>query len=222
MTTTGTEAEDCLLRSMEPAEPVASQRRPQTRDLRQLNGGSLPPGSRRELASRERKGSAKANSFFSVAAWPLRFCSLSSRRSSASRRRSRRHVKQLASQQAKQEQTTPPKGSVTPLMDTVRTPAPDNTSGQLGPGDIRRTRSLDNGADGQASLPPNLLLRSSLGAVPSFADTQQKWEDPAPYGGTPPAEIPQTQQNSLKEPSLIFVRSAGAEPGSDRTQGQYR
>ena len=53
--------------------------------------------------------------------------------------------------------------------------------------------------------------------MPSFADTQQKWEDPAPYGGTPPAETPQTQQNSLKEPSLIFVRSvaqnqAGAAP----------
>ena len=43
--------------------------------------------------------------------------------------------------------------------------------------------------------------------MPSFADTQQKWEDPAPYGSATPAETPQTQQNTLKEPSLIFVRS---------------
>jgi hypothetical protein len=36
-----------------------------------------------------------------------------------------------------------PKGSVTPLMETVHAPTPDNSSGQLGPGDIRRTRSSD-------------------------------------------------------------------------------
>jgi hypothetical protein len=120
-------------------------------------------------------------------------------------------VRQL-SQQSKQEQATRSKSSVTPLMDTVRTPAPDNTSGQLGPADIRRTRSLDNGAAAKP-LPAKPAVASSLGAVPSFADTQQKWEDPAPYGGTPPAEIPQTQQNSLKEPSLIFVRSLAQNQG---------
>jgi hypothetical protein len=91
-------------------------------------------------------------------------------------------------------------------MDTPRTPAPDNTSGQLGPGDIRRTRSLDNGATTKP-IAAKPVVASSLGAVPSFADTQQRWEDPAPYGGTPPAETPQTQQNSLKETSIIFVRS---------------
>jgi len=42
-------------------------------------------------------------------------------------------------QQAKKEQPKPPQGSVTPVMDTVRTPAPENTNGQLGPADIRRT-----------------------------------------------------------------------------------
>ncbi len=71
------------------------------------------------------------------------------------------------SQQANQEQSAPPKGSVTPLMDTPHMPTPDN---------------------------------------------QQKWEDPAPYGGSPTAETPQTQQNSLKEPSLIFVRSVTQGP----------
>ena len=110
------------------------------------------------------------------------------------------------SQQAKQEEPKPPKGSVTPLMDTVRTPAPDNSSGQLGPGDIRRTRSLTD----QAHIKPMAAkpaAAASLGSVPSFADTQQKWEEPAPYSGTPAAETSQTQQNSLKEPSIIFVRS---------------
>ena len=39
-------------------------------------------------------------------------------------------------QQQKQAETKPAKGSVTPVMDTVRTAAPDNSAGQLGPGDI--------------------------------------------------------------------------------------
>jgi hypothetical protein len=109
-------------------------------------------------------------------------------------------------QETKQELTKPPKGSVTPLMDTVRTPAPDNSSGQLGPGDIRRTRSQND----QTRLKPETPKAASgalLGSVPSFADTQQKWEDPAPYSGPPAPAASQTQQNSLKEPSIIFVRS---------------
>ena len=110
------------------------------------------------------------------------------------------------SQQANQELMKPPKGSVTPVMDTVRTPAPDNSNGQLGPGDIRRTRSLND----QAHFKPVAAKPSaatSLGSVPSFADTQQKWEDPAPYGGSPAEQTSQAQQNGLKEPSIIFVRS---------------
>jgi hypothetical protein len=114
-------------------------------------------------------------------------------------------VKQ-SSQQAKQELTKPPKGSVTPLMDTVRTPAADNSSGQVGPGDIKRTRSQNDHAhlNPEAAKPATV---PSLGSVPSFADTQQKWEDPAPYGGPLSAAVSQTEQNSLKEPSIIFVRS---------------
>jgi hypothetical protein len=112
----------------------------------------------------------------------------------------------LPSQQANQELMKPPKGSVTPVMDTVRTPAPDNSNGQLGPGDIRRTRSLND----QAHFKPVAAKPSaatSLGSVPSFADTQQKWEDPAPYGGSPAEQTSQAPQNSLKETSIIFVRS---------------
>jgi hypothetical protein len=115
------------------------------------------------------------------------------------------------SQEAKQEQSSPPKGSVTPLMETVRNPAPDNNSGQLLPGDIRRTRSLENGA-ATKPIAGKPAVASSLGNVPSFADTQQKWEDPAPYGGTPATVTPQTQQNSLKESSLVFVRSVAQSP----------
>lgn len=117
----------------------------------------------------------------------------------------------VQTQPTKQQTATLPKGSVTPLMDTPHTPAPDNSSGQLGPSDIRRTRSIGN--------PPELKPAAakpasggSLGAIPSFAQTQQKWEDPVPYGAAPPAEAVQSQQNSLKEPSLIFVRN--------QTQGQ--
>ena len=115
------------------------------------------------------------------------------------------------SQQAKQEPSKQSKGSVTPLMDTERAQAPDNTSGQLGPGDIRRTRSIDKDTTGK---PPGTKTAAagSLGSVPSFADTQQKWVDPAPYGGAPAAEGPPNQQNSLKEPSLVFVRSVTQNP----------
>ncbi|MBW4045580.1 MAG: hypothetical protein HIU87_11375, partial [Acidobacteria bacterium] len=108
-----------------------------------------------------------------------------------------------------------PRGSVTPVMETVHTPAPDNSSGQLGPGDIRRTRS----SGGKLSAAPSSQFASkpvetksataaSLGGVPSFDDTQQKWEEPQPYGeSSPPPSIQTQQQNLLKEASLIFVRN---------------
>jgi type IV secretory pathway VirB10-like protein len=117
------------------------------------------------------------------------------------------------SQEARQESRKESKGSVTPLMDTERTPAADNTSGQLGPGDIRRTRSTDKDTMGKtpAGKPP---VAGSLGGVPSFADTQQKWVDPAPYGADPAPETPPNQQNSLKEPSLVFVRSVAQNPAT--------
>jgi len=119
-------------------------------------------------------------------------------------------------QQAKQGSVQQPKGSVTPVMETVRAPAPDNSSGQLGPSDIRRTRTLDGRAPTNANAAPAQVPAvgkteavSSLANVPSFADTQQKWEDPQPYGEISPASTSQTQQqqNVLKEPSLVFVRS---------------
>ena len=110
------------------------------------------------------------------------------------------------SQQAQRSSTNPFQGSVTPLMDAVRTPSSDNSGGQVHAGDIKRTRSTTGNQKPLASRP---TANSSLGSVPSFSDTQQKWEEPQPYG-TPapgsPAPLRQ-QQNALKEPSLVFVRS---------------
>jgi Bacterial conjugation TrbI-like protein len=50
-----------------------------------------------------------------------------------------------------------------------------------------------------------------LGAIPSFSDTQQKWEEPQPYGEANKGSSIQTQQsqNALKEASLVFVRAPG-------------
>jgi hypothetical protein len=124
-------------------------------------------------------------------------------------------------QQQKQTETKPAKGSVTPVMETVRTAAPDNAAGQLGPGDIRRTRALtastalksnSDATDQPASAKPR--AGRTLASVPTFEDTQQKWEDPAPYGETSNQPITQSQQqNTLKEPSLVFVRSVTQSSG---------
>ena len=118
-------------------------------------------------------------------------------------------------QQQKQAETKRAKGSVTPVMETVRTPAPDNSAGQLGPGDIRRTRALtgstalksnSDATDRPATSKPK--AGRTLASVPTFEETQQKWEDPAPYGeATNPATVQNQQQNALKEPSLVFVRN---------------
>lgn len=129
----------------------------------------------------------------------------------------RQMAAKTSSQRGKQEMTEPTKGSVTPLMETVRNPAPDNSAGQLGPNDIRRTRSSEakmppstNARMPASPIPAKQIPAPSLASVPSFADTQQRWEEPRPYGttATAPTPSPQSQlQSSLKEPSLIFVRS---------------
>ena len=126
--------------------------------------------------------------------------------------------------QANQLELKKQKGSVTPLMETVRTPTPDNASGQLAPADIRRTRSSDgstasrtNFAPAPRQIPAKPAAIGSLGNVPSFADTQQKWEEPQPYGEPTPTPASQSQQqNTLEEPSLIFVRSQ-IHSGADAT-----
>src|SRR5260370_3486306 len=123
---------------------------------------------------------------------------------------------QNSSQQNSQQTPDHPKGSVTPLMETVRKPSPENVDGQLNAGDIRRTKTSDSSAatvpSSPAGHPPTKPLSGpggSLASVPSFSDTQQKWEEPRPYGESPETAPAHTQQQpaSLKEPSLAFVRS---------------
>jgi hypothetical protein len=133
--------------------------------------------------------------------------------------------KQPASQTQSQKQPLP-KGSVTPLIDAVHNPAQDNTNGQLGPGDIKRTRSADTPVKSAGSAsgdrPPGGKpgAGASLASVPSFSDTQQKWEEPRPYGDTPATPVVQNQKlASLKEPSLVFVRSvAQVSSGASRPE----
>lgn len=124
--------------------------------------------------------------------------------------------KEHGTQQAKQAESPRPKGSVTPVMETVHSPAPDNAAGQLAPGDIRRTRTVEARASSTQATSVSgqshsATTTASLGGVPSFADTQQKWEEPRPYGeesATTTAPLNQANlQNGLKEPSLVFVHS---------------
>jgi hypothetical protein len=128
-------------------------------------------------------------------------------------------------QQAQQQAPDHPKGSVTPLMETVREPSPDNVEGQVNPGDIKRTKTADGSSATAPVSPPDkpptkppIAATGSLASVPSFSETQQKWEEPRPYGE--PAESgpahTQQQQASLKEPSLVFVRSQTQSPTSLR------
>jgi type IV secretory pathway VirB10-like protein len=190
----------------ESSEPVSSHEPPQARESTVLNGKpepAAPFATRADVKEVEGISRSKLILLGGGLAVAVLFFVLT-----AVVGKSPKKPKQVRqpSQQAKQEVTKPPKGSVTPVMDTVPTPAPDNSSGQLGPGDIRRTRSLND----QAHLKPvaaKPATVASLGSVPSFADTQQKWEDPAPYGGSPAEQTSQAAQNGLKEPSIIFVRS---------------
>jgi hypothetical protein len=107
------------------------------------------------------------------------------------------------------------KGSVTPLMDVVRKPSAEDTHGQLSPEDIKRTRPTDQGmraaqpTDNPRPISPIAGSENALSSVPAFSDTQQRWEEPRPYGASPDVTPPkvQEQQNSLKEASLVFVRN---------------
>ena len=108
-------------------------------------------------------------------------------------------------------------------METVRSPTQDNNNGQIGPSDIRRTRTEEGTSHAatatafvkQANSSAKPVAGTTLASVPSFADTQQRWEEPRPYGEPASAASPTTgnasqnpqQNNALKEASLVFVRS---------------
>jgi hypothetical protein len=59
--------------------------------------------------------------------------------------------------------------------------------------------------------------------VPSFSDTQQKWEDPQPYKSQPTSTATaQTQEtNALKEASLVFVRTPDPCSSSHKDAGEH-
>ena len=136
---------------------------------------------------------------------------------------SKKHQPPKTPQQSKQTETKPSKGSLTPLMETVRSPSQDNNNGQIGPADIRRTRTEDGASRPTIGTAPSKqpnssakpLTGPSLASIPSFADTQQRWEEPRPYGEAEAPDSPTTansslnpqQNNILKEASLVFVRS---------------
>ncbi len=134
---------------------------------------------------------------------------------------------QSVPQQASQQTPDRPKGSVTPLMEPVRKPSADDANGQLAPGDIKRTQTSNRASTpdvpsstGKRSAKPSA---GSLASVPSFSDTQQRWEEPRPYGGSGEQAPSQTQQQQsmLKEASLVFVRSQTQNTqGADLKQAQ--
>lgn len=117
-------------------------------------------------------------------------------------------------QQGRQQGGAKPPAGIAPLMSPVNKPeAPDN-DGQLTLDDIKRMRSPDSsGGASQAKLTPHTPGsphgNDSLAAVPSFADTQQKWEEPRPYAETQTNRVPNVQQEQalLKETSIVFVRT---------------
>ena len=76
--------------------------------------------------------------------------------------------KQL-SHPAQQQASSPSKGSVTPLMETVQTNAQENTSGQVHPGDIKRTGTPAPGAG------DNLGLRRLQSHVQGARRAQTHW-----------------------------------------------
>jgi hypothetical protein len=100
--------------------------------------------------------------------------------------------------------------SKTPIMDPV-TPKEEQDAGRLNASDIARTKKPDYGGS-QNENPPhtsNGNSGKSIGDVPSFSDTQQKWEDPQSYKPQPASTaITQTQEtNALKEASLVLIRT---------------
>jgi type IV secretory pathway VirB10-like protein len=125
-------------------------------------------------------------------------------------------IGKTANNQAEQRASGQSKGSVTPLMETVRNDVQENTSGQVHPGDIKRTSTPAPGTGESSGAASPRKPRagsapgaSTLGAIPSFSETQQKWEEPLPYGDANRASSSPTQQsqNALKEASLVFVRA---------------
>lgn len=112
-----------------------------------------------------------------------------------------------------QKPGTKPTGSLIPAIDALRKPELTPSDGQLTPDDIKRMRPPDGSHDSPTTMrepaPSNTPKPTpSLATVPSFADTQQRWEEPRPYRDEPETKPVSTQQQpSVRESSLVFVRA---------------
>jgi hypothetical protein len=73
----------------------------------------------------------------------------------------------------------PQQKSKIPIMDPV-TPKEEQEGGRLSASDIARTKKPGYASYQNENLPrtPSAGSGKSVGDVPSFSDTQQKWEDP--------------------------------------------
>ena len=127
----------------------------------------------------------------------------------------------VANQKQQQDTTTKSQpGSSTPMMDPVLPKNNDEDGDPINASDIARTRKPDYN---RASTPQTASSGGgkSLNSVPPFKDTQQKWEDPAPYGSPQqPQNTAAAEQaaNALKEASLVYVR-AGQQSSNGHTDG---
>lgn len=113
-----------------------------------------------------------------------------------------------------------------PSMDPVRTQPADESGDRISPNDIQRTKkpSYERAANsnGSPQVPASAPPSRNLGSVPPFKDTQQQFEDPAPYGAPANTRVntatAQQEQNALKEASLVYVKSPQQGlSGSDNT-----
>ncbi len=125
--------------------------------------------------------------------------------------------------QKQQQGTTAktPTGSSTPMMDPVMPKNNDEEGNQINASDIARTKKPDYSRTSTAQTASSGEGKS-LNSVPPFKDTQQKWEDPAPYGTpqSPPQNtaVGQQEANALKEASLVYVR-APQQPSNSQAEG---
>lgn len=134
----------------------------------------------------------------------------------------RNTARKQPAQQAQQTSALQQRGSMTPLMDVTPHNATDDDNDIVKPSDIQRmsTPSTEglNTRQGSPLKPsaPGTVKANALGAIPSFSDTQQKWEEPLPYAaqGQPPSSQSQHAETALKEPSLVFVHSVVSAHGS--------
>jgi len=120
---------------------------------------------------------------------------------------------------------TQSQGTVAPVMDALRKVDPEANDGQLTVDDIRRMRPVGSQPSGPSSNLRSSPLSSTehpsgttLASVPSFADTQQKWEDPRPYDQTDRHDHQQPQeQAALRETALVFVRTSAQPAAAAKT-----